>query len=753
MQALLGLGKWLLREAVAALAPVLGGCAAALVGQAGNSAMGRAVGKSVEDVVEYFGEKIVDRWLDCLKDEPPEQQREALDELAAMPPEEVRQETQALLDQLDLQLSDADRQVALDYLTAIPQLLSRTLGRVQPAGPTQAADLLRLLPADLPPYAAPCNLPGTTYNLEALVGLGGFGTVYRATDTRMPYLPLAIKFRRDATADPVLRRERDNLERLLRADTTSWSPRLVRLCGYNLDHATPFLVYEWVPGGDLAALLASRSERPTPGEVLGWVRGIVEGLAFAHRHGIVHRDLKPANILMAADGVKLTDFGIGTVTATSLTATATLLRGAGTPLYMAPEQRRGAPADPRHDLYSVGVIWFQCLLGDTSADLAPGWDDLLREVGVPEAHIELIRRCVGPLAKRPLNAGELLAALDHPTLATNDAPLRLVELVTRLRQTHEEIARNATATWRENFFATLLGVGVWFCLNSLLAGGGTFLLESWGGHRAMHWMPLVGILALIVSVWVGIVAGRGSRRRALSARQAPLQNSLEMQVEVLEHDFPKAVAEWGGREALLRRDRVEMIALAVEVNTVPVVERERQSNWKPATPTVAPGRTDPSAAAATVLARELVRQYGDRVARVEEARPTPKGTVAATVVVGFYSFGITAGVLVAPAVVPVALFASTVTIAIAVPLISVAGAAMAGTSTFFVIRWFLNWQRNRRLEKPLRDLRDCVTLLEQAYPAEIAALGGTAALLDPKNTHRIRAQLELLANPVSRERT
>ena len=69
---------------------------------------------------------------------------------------------------------------------------------------------------------------------------------------------------------------------------------------------------------------------------------------------------------------------------------------------MSPEQRRGDTPDPRHDLFSLGVMWYQLLVGDVSRELHPGWpDELIEEFHTPEEHIEVIRRCVGYFKKRP----------------------------------------------------------------------------------------------------------------------------------------------------------------------------------------------------------------------------------------------------------------------------------------------------------------------------------------------------------------
>jgi serine/threonine protein kinase len=432
----------LLNLAAEGLIPVLGGCAGALAGGAEGGIAGVAVGQVVEKAINFFGARIVQKWYDWLRGQPVEVREAALGELAALSPREARQQAEAAIDRLAPDASAEDKSVAVEYLAAIPRSLDKALP-LEPAGekrelpPTvtfleQPLDLLPLLPADAPPYPVPSELPGTPYRLEQVLGSGGFGTVYKATAATLQHLPLAIKFCLDPNLTAALHQERNLLERLLKAGNEPGAHRVVRLYGYDLDHRTPYLVYEFVSGGDLlrhVARLRRQKGRPLDAaEVRALIVQVVEGLAFAHRHGLVHRDLKPANILVEGETLKLADFGLGSVvaarvarmsqlggsTVNHLTAAQqlSLFRGAGTPLYMSPEQRNGAAPDPSHDLYSLGVMWFQLLVGNTRRELHPGWaKELAVKYQTPREQIDLVERCVGWYQERPPDAGELLQLL------------------------------------------------------------------------------------------------------------------------------------------------------------------------------------------------------------------------------------------------------------------------------------------------------------------------------------------------------
>jgi len=129
----------------------------------------------------------------------------------------------------------------------------------------------------------------------------------------------------------------------------------------------PYLVMELVDGPSLARVLGGGPL--DPGRAMDVVAQAAAGLDAAHRAGLVHRDIKPANLLLGPGGqVKITDFGISrTAGPEPVTGTGTLL---GTPAYLAPERLAGQAATPAGDLYSLGVVAWECLVGGCSAAIA-----------------------------------------------------------------------------------------------------------------------------------------------------------------------------------------------------------------------------------------------------------------------------------------------------------------------------------------------------------------------------------------------
>ena len=204
------------------------------------------------------------------------------------------------------------------------------------------------------------TLPGldARFIIEAAVGAGSMGTVYRAQDT-VSGETVAIK--RLKSSDPADVRR---FEREFAITSKLRHPAIVacREAGRTRDGAR-YLVMEWLEGESLRARL--RRSELTLDETLSLALRVAAGLAHAHAHGIVHRDVKPANVFLEgerADGAKLVDFGIARQFAAGETVTRTG-EIVGTPGYVSPEQIRGGRVDQRADVYALGCLLFRCLTG------------------------------------------------------------------------------------------------------------------------------------------------------------------------------------------------------------------------------------------------------------------------------------------------------------------------------------------------------------------------------------------------------
>jgi serine/threonine-protein kinase len=203
------------------------------------------------------------------------------------------------------------------------------------------------------------------YRLERKLARGGMGSVWLARHLQLDS-GVAIKLIAPEYASSLDARAR--FEREAKAAAQLRTPNVVHVYDYGVEDDTPFIAMELLEGEDLDARLR-REGRLTRGAVLVIVNQLCKALRLAHDAGLVHRDLKPANIFLARQGqdeiVKVLDFGIAKATGLGpsggATKTGTLL---GSPYYMSPEQvRRRKGVDHRSDLWSVGVIIFQCLTG------------------------------------------------------------------------------------------------------------------------------------------------------------------------------------------------------------------------------------------------------------------------------------------------------------------------------------------------------------------------------------------------------
>jgi len=220
--------------------------------------------------------------------------------------------------------------------------------------------------SDLPsgPRLLPELIAGR-YQRVAQLGVGGMGMVYKATDTRLGRA-VAIKAIHDRRL-----LDRDAAQRL-RAEALAAAsldhPYICKVYELVEDAGETFLVMEFVEGETLSSIL--RNGPPPLDQTLRIGREIAEGLAAAHARGLVHRDIKPSNVMITPHGhVKLLDFGLARadMETAPLEATRTSPASgtayAGTPNYMSPEQATGAPVTSRADLFSLGVVLFECLSG------------------------------------------------------------------------------------------------------------------------------------------------------------------------------------------------------------------------------------------------------------------------------------------------------------------------------------------------------------------------------------------------------
>jgi hypothetical protein len=204
------------------------------------------------------------------------------------------------------------------------------------------------------------QLFGERYRVEALIGRGGMGQVFRVTELPSGRL-LALKLLRPVEGDDADRVRR--FQREIQILTRIHHPAVVRILDSGDSPAGLFFVTELVEGEDLKLAIRRRGPFP-PAEAARIGATLAEALAAAHAQGVIHRDVKPNNVMIANDGsLRLLDFGLARgagVDMATLTRTGTVL---GTPGYMSPEQFDAHGVDERSDIYSLGVVLFEVLTG------------------------------------------------------------------------------------------------------------------------------------------------------------------------------------------------------------------------------------------------------------------------------------------------------------------------------------------------------------------------------------------------------
>jgi serine/threonine-protein kinase len=199
------------------------------------------------------------------------------------------------------------------------------------------------------------------YHCEELVARSGMASIYRATDMRNGR-QVAIKIPHpDMEGDPVLF---DRFKREIEIGERLDHPGVMKV----LDSGEPgevYMVMEWVEGRLLRKLIAESRRLPIE-RARTITIAICDALDYIHRNGVVHRDLKPENIMIdAEDRIKLIDFGIAGKVGSRRLTFGKFSQIAGTPDYISPEQVKGKRGDGRSDIYSLGVILYEMLTGET----------------------------------------------------------------------------------------------------------------------------------------------------------------------------------------------------------------------------------------------------------------------------------------------------------------------------------------------------------------------------------------------------
>ncbi|MDR0346508.1 MAG: serine/threonine protein kinase [Nocardiopsaceae bacterium] len=264
----------------------------------------------------------------------------------------------------------------------------------------------------------PGTLLDSRYRLDSRIAAGGMGEVWQGTDQvlerRVAVKLLRSEYAVDAEGPARFRNEARHAGLLSH-------PNICQVFDYS-DGGTdeqPYLVMELVDGPSLARVLA---DGPLgPGQAMAVTAQVCAGLTAAHAAGLVHRDIKPANLLITKDGlVKITDFGIAHAVGTApVTRTGMVI---GTWAYLAPERAAGNPAGPATDLYSLGVVAYECLTGKAPFEGEPLALALAHREqalpplpdGVPDGVAALVADLTAKdPADRPASAGEVAARAEQ----------------------------------------------------------------------------------------------------------------------------------------------------------------------------------------------------------------------------------------------------------------------------------------------------------------------------------------------------
>ena len=294
------------------------------------------------------------------------------------------------------------------------------------------------------------QLFGGRYKLISRIAIGGMGEVWLAQD-EVILRQVAIKIlKQEYMGDPSFI-ERFRIEAKHAAMVNHEG--IANVFDYGEDSGWAYLVMEYVPGDSLARILERDKVLPET-KVMDIVAQTARALYAAHEAGLVHRDIKPGNLLITPEGqVKITDFGIARVAdQVGLTATGQVM---GTVQYLSPEQATGKPATPSTDIYSLGIVAYECLAGkrpfggDSQMIIAMSQINDMPPP-LPAEVDERVRKLVmSCLAKKPGGRPEnalILAQRAEALLPTAPRSQAATELIQQIKQVTDRTTEIATLT-------------------------------------------------------------------------------------------------------------------------------------------------------------------------------------------------------------------------------------------------------------------------------------------------------------------
>ena len=375
----------------------------------------------------------------------------------------------------------------------------------------------------------------TDYEVIEELGRGGMAVVYRAREKSLDR-EVAIK-----VLPTVLSLDTAFVERFEREAKTAAQlehPSIVPIYRVGRSGSVIFFVMKFLRGQNISAVLRER-QKLTVDEVKRILLDCASALGYAAKRGVVHRDIKPDNILLDHDGrCVITDFGIAKTQSGPLTAAGTSM---GTPRYMSPEHAQGLPLDGRSDMYSLGVVAYQCLAQSVPFDGPDPFAVLYKHINsplpVPELATpeekELFAIIEKMLQKKPEDrfqtADDLIAALGGPTtptsatLVTGIMASRLVVEKTEIIPTGpaallRKVFKRSVPIWVAVPLVAALSIGVYFALKPPTRLPGVSPRVGLAGGETKSAIPQISMLP---STPLNTVTGSSTTTKAAAPVPAP----------------------------------------------------------------------------------------------------------------------------------------------------------------------------------------------------------------------------------------